>query len=314
MRKWIPLIEFEDFLEAKGNKLDAVYTLQHYAEGWGGKWEEKLDERPCTEDNPFVFLEDGLWHGRLWGMDIIAKNVTCISIQGQASTLLPLFTKSTIRTVFIGRAETILHDEFGGKWFWSARRSMRFANHLREEADEFRKKYLDSDDVRDKTEVYEDWRDRKPSRGTALGGPYISVHLRRQDFIYARQDEVPTLKRAAKQIAKLLKLYELEKVYIATDAPLEETKELQQELKSFRVFHYIPSQDVFNQWGDGGVAIIDQIICSHARYFIGSYESTFSFRIQEEREILGFPVDTTFNRLCGKKSKCEQPAKWKIVY
>ena len=41
---------------------------------------------------------------------------------------------------------------------------------------------------------------------------------------------------------------------------------------------------------DGGIAIIDQLIASHAKYFIGSYESTFSFRIQEEREIMGFPA------------------------
>ena len=34
------------------------------------------------------------------------------------------------------------------------------------------------------------------------------------------------------------------------------------------------------------------------RFFIGSLESTFSFRIQEEREILGFPVEQTFSILC----------------
>lgn len=51
------------------------------------------------------------------------------------------------------------------------------------------------------------------------------------------------------------------------------------------------------------------------RYFIGSYESTFSFRIQEEREILGFDPDTTFNRLCpDTNSDCEKPSIWKIVY
>lgn len=50
------------------------------------------------------------------------------------------------------------------------------------------------------------------------------------------------------------------------------------------------------------------------RYFMGTHESTFSFRIQEEREIMGFLVETTFNRLCGKNPKCEQPAKWKISY
>lgn len=51
------------------------------------------------------------------------------------------------------------------------------------------------------------------------------------------------------------------------------------------------------------------------RYFIGTHVSTFSFRIQEEREILGFDPKTTFNTLCGDEDEeCEQPAKWKIVY
>lgn len=66
---------------------------------------------------------------------------------------------------------------------------------------------------------------------------------------------------------------------------------------------------------DGQLAIIDQIICSHARYFVGTHESTFSFRIQEEREIMGFPIETTFNRLCGSDiNSCHKPSVWKIIY
>lgn len=69
------------------------------------------------------------------------------------------------------------------------------------------------------------------------------------------------------------------------------------------------------KYKDGGIAIIEQIICSYARYFIGTYESTYSFRIQEEREILGFPVESTFNRLCYDGSeRCSKPSIWKIVY
>lgn len=51
------------------------------------------------------------------------------------------------------------------------------------------------------------------------------------------------------------------------------------------------------------------------RYFIGSSGSTVSFRIREDREILGFEQSTTFNRFCGDdESDCEQPAHWTIVY
>lgn len=51
------------------------------------------------------------------------------------------------------------------------------------------------------------------------------------------------------------------------------------------------------------------------RFFIGTSVSTFSFRIHEEREILGFDPKATYNRFCGDAEKeCEQPTHWKIVY
>ena len=50
----------------------------------------------------------------------------------------------------------------------------------------------------------------------------------------------------------------------------------------------------------------------------GSYGSTFSFRIQEEREILGFSPETTFNALCakcdGEQRLCKQEVRWRIKY
>lgn len=80
----------------------------------------------------------------------------------------------------------------------------------------------------------------------------------------------------------------------------------------YSVFRF---EDSTGNLSDGQLAVVDQIICSHAKYFIGTHESTFSFRIQEEREILGFPSRTTFNRLCGDNSEnCERPSIWKIVY
>ena len=69
-------------------------------------------------------------------------------------------------------------------------------------------------------------------------------------------------------------------------------------------------------YGDGGVAIIDQWICAHASYFVGSYESTFSFRIREDRQLLGMTQEDTFNDICGIKDNendphsCEKPSYW----
>lgn len=52
------------------------------------------------------------------------------------------------------------------------------------------------------------------------------------------------------------------------------------------------------------------------RYFIGTFESTFTYRIYEEREIMGFPIKSTFNTFCKNEdlSKCEQNSVWPIAY
>ena len=73
------------------------------------------------------------------------------------------------------------------------------------------------------------------------------------------------------------------------------------------------------QFGDGGVAIIDQWIAAHAKYFVGTHESTFSFRIREDRQLMGLTRQATFNDLCGKKdnendpNSCQKPSYWELV-
>lgn len=54
--------------------------------------------------------------------------------------------------------------------------------------------------------------------GSAKGGPYLGVHLRRKDFIWGHREDVPSLKGAVKKIRSLMKKLKLEKVFIATDA------------------------------------------------------------------------------------------------
>lgn len=41
-------------------------------------------------------------------------------------------------SLMIDRAETVLHSRFGDFIYWEARRSMRYAKHLRLIADKFR--------------------------------------------------------------------------------------------------------------------------------------------------------------------------------
>lgn len=54
--------------------------------------------------------------------------------------------------------------------------------------------------------------------GSAEGGPYLGVHLRRKDFIWGHREDVPSLKGAVKKINSLMKKHKLDKVFVATDA------------------------------------------------------------------------------------------------
>lgn len=93
---------------------------------------------------------------------------------------------------------------------------MRFAPRLYSLASEFRKAHLSSSDVLDGTELPQDWREES-KESVAVGGSYICGHLRRQDFLYGRPDDVPSLRHAAKQLKKIAKATNLTTVFIATD-------------------------------------------------------------------------------------------------
>lgn len=54
--------------------------------------------------------------------------------------------------------------------------------------------------------------------GSALGGPYLAVHLRRKDFIWGHREDVPSLDGAVKKIRSLMKTHQLDRVFVATDA------------------------------------------------------------------------------------------------
>lgn len=96
---------------------------------------------------------------------------------------------------------------------------------------------------------------------------------------------------------------------------LTEVLELTSLLSPLQVVLFRPSSAQRKELKDGGAAAVEQIICSHATVFYGTHESTFSFRIQEEREIMGFHPDNTFNRLCGDDdAACTQPTRWRIEY
>lgn len=174
LQKHVHVIEFEDYVEKIGDaKIDEVWYLQEYEEGVDyDNWEDKADERPCVEPPTYETEQDGKYRGWFWGYDeTYAIDFKCVSVQGNARVLsVPLLgANTTSNSVMLDRAEQVLHDTFGGKDFWDARRSMVFSKTLQDVARKFREKNLDSNDVDDKTEMPEDWRDNERRSGDAIG-------------------------------------------------------------------------------------------------------------------------------------------------
>ncbi|XP_058127241.1 GDP-fucose protein O-fucosyltransferase 2 [Anopheles ziemanni] len=323
MKAYTDVIDTPEFLDAYETLhgqgaavvLDEVYKLKHFDNMFeNGVFVDKFEEHVCPKSDsgtlPFLGYAN-----------FATKEFTCLHFQGSAMLLHKLLETykrkgQSVRYVLVLNAEIVLHDLWGNVDYWEARRSMRFAPSLVEVADRFRWDFLNSSDEQDKTVRPAHWRDATHRR-RAKGGEYICAHLRRADFLYGRDKTTPTIQSAALQIrAKLLELG-LKTVFIASDCSRTEFYNLKNYLKRFRVVRFAPEN--YEQRAtlkDGGIAIVDQIICSHARYFIGTYESTFTYRIYEEREIIGFPKDLTFNTFCKseKDMNCEKNTVWPIVY
>lgn len=317
LRRHANVMEYEDYVSERGKpEIDEVWYLQRYAEGYNFEnWENKAHERACIETPVYDADSQGRYRGFFWGYpETYAMKFKCISAQGGVDVIAPALLENTTATaVMLDRGETLSHMFSGGKHFWDARRSMVFSSSLINEANYFRHIFLNSDDVRDKTVQPERWEDNARKDNSALGGPYIAAHLRRKDYLVSRPEKVPSLEKAAERLKQLAQEYGVEKIFVASDGTEEDMMLLERLLPN--MIRYNPLAAEKKHFNKGAIAIIDQIICSHARYFIGSYESTFTFRITEEREIMGFSKETTYNRFCGdEEDPCQQLTKYKIVW
>ncbi|XP_019541456.3 GDP-fucose protein O-fucosyltransferase 2 [Aedes albopictus] len=328
MRAYADVIETWEFfdeyrkLAKNGNKvvIDEFYRLGHFDDMFeNGVFVDKFEQTACKkETEPSISGTSGVMGYR----NITIDERICVKFQGSASLLYSMFEKlrpkkrEGLRVIFLARAETVLHDYWGNVDYWEARRSMRFNRDLVRIANKFRLDFFNSTNQWDRVQRPASWTDEGPYR-KSRGGDYLCAHMRRADFLFGREKTTPTLHSAAMQIKRKLLELGLRKVFIASDCSKSEFHDLKNYLKRFKVVRYTPeSRDEMTRLKDGGVAIVDQIICSHARFFIGTYESTFTYRIYEEREILGFPKDLTFNTFCKEEEigNCEKNAIWPIQY
>ncbi|XP_055550037.1 GDP-fucose protein O-fucosyltransferase 2 [Wyeomyia smithii] len=329
MRQYTDVIEISQFFqeykdnrgkEASKVRIDEFYRLSHFDDMFeNGVFVDKFERSACQRNSiPSV----GGVQGIMGYPNVTIDELLCMRFQGSASLLHSMFEKfkpkhpRPLRVIMLYNAETILHNFWGNVDYWEARRSMRFNKNLVELASKFRLDYFNSTNDLDRVQRPASWVDEKPYR-KAKGGEYLCAHLRRADFLHGREKTTPTLRSAAVQIKRRLLELGLRKVFVASDCHRTEFHELKNYLKRFKVVRFTPESKQQLDWlKDGGVAIVDQIICSHARYFLGTYESTFTYRIYEEREILGFPKDLTFNTFCKEEeaTDCEKNSVWPIQY
>lgn len=100
----------------------------------------------------------------------------------------------------------------------------------------------------------------------AKGGNYLCAHLRRADFLHGREETTPTLRSAAKQISIKMTDLNLKKIFISSDCTGQEFYNLKSYLPRYRVVKFTPSSlEEREKLKPGGIAIVDQIICSHAK-------------------------------------------------
>ena len=145
LSRFVPTIEFEEFLRLSTSSSSSVatipyvYTLQHFKEGWGEHFEEKLEIRQCNEEVLYEKRDDDFYYGWFFGYEdrVRAKQFHCLSAQGFVTVLtdfilknLTWSTESPVKSVMFDRAETLLHVDYGGYNYWQARRSMRYAKRL----------------------------------------------------------------------------------------------------------------------------------------------------------------------------------------
>jgi len=130
-------------------------------------------------------------------------------------------------------------------------------------------------------------------------GPYNAVHVRRNDFLYTRSEDIEVYNEPE----KLLKVIddcpfsepELP-LYIATDEKdrtfFEKLGE-KYDIYFYEDFKYNLKED-FNESDKLNIAVMDQVICSMSENFFGTYLSTFTKRINIMRGLDGRQADDWF--------------------
>lgn len=114
-------------------------------------------------------------------------------------------------------------------------------------------------------------------------GTYNSVHVRRGDFFIQFGYSLKEIETSNKLLNRIRQFYPNDKpLYIATDEPNRNFfSNLREHYKIFFI------EDLYNSQSKLETAILDQIICSQSEKFLGTFNSTFTKRINVMRGLDG---------------------------
>lgn len=118
-------------------------------------------------------------------------------------------------------------------------------------------------------------------------GPYNSIHIRRNDFLYCMEKQIETTSTDLKILNKLKEYFDVSvPLYIATD---ETDKNFFDLVKTeFKVYFFDDViEHIPQNINELEKTILEQIICSESETFYGTYYSTYSSRINIMRGLNG---------------------------
>lgn len=223
LKRYAPVLdiwEYFDEIKRLNNddshiNLDYALTLHHY--------ENMFENGKFVDRFKVIKSKQMRKSDKIFGYkNVTAKAYYQVLYQGSVKMLhktldqlKPKFYQSHF-SVLLNHAEIVLHDVWGNREYWRARRSMRFNSALIAIADEYRSTRLNSTNERDGVLRPANWQDEKPHR-TAVGGDYLCAHIRRSDFVLGREKTTPTLRSVVNQIKVWLKQLNLSEIFISSD-------------------------------------------------------------------------------------------------
>lgn len=140
--------------------------------------------------------------------------------------------------------------------------------------------------------------------------PFLAVHCRRTDFLKVREATTPSVEAVVEQLELALADFNLDQVYVATDAPNDLRDNLKSGVRTGEVFFLEDFRDAdLSGLLEGELAAIEMWIAARATAFIGTQESRFTMHIQTERSWLGKNFGSSNREFCKSLAsrRCVSP-------